>query len=97
MPRPPLLPLLAGIAFVASQANLASILLPLQPSVFALQLAFAARKFWHVVKLWGTAGMAIYRSHFVFDNLHPFIYGVAIQVCRLMATIRCGQGAKRRE
>lgn len=76
MPRPPLLPLLAGIAFVTSQANLVSILLPLQPSVFALQLAFTARDFWHVVELWGDAGLAIYRSHFVFDNLHPFIYGV---------------------
>ncbi|UCV09016.1 hypothetical protein [Dechloromonas denitrificans] len=65
----------AAALFVASQLNIVLMLAPLEPSVFALQLAFTAASFWSIVEAWGDAGLALYRAHFVFDNLHPFIYG----------------------
>lgn len=67
---------LSTLLFVASQANLLIMLAPLHPSIFSLQLAFTPDAFWHVVDLWGASGLAVYRAHFRFDNLHPFIYGV---------------------
>jgi len=66
---------LATLAFALSQANLARLLAPLDPSIFALQLAFTPEAFWRVVDAWGPAGVAVYRAHFAFDNLHPFLYG----------------------
>jgi len=65
----------AAALFVASQLNIVLMLAPLEPSIFALQLAFTAASFWQIVDAWGDAGLALYRAHFVFDNLHPFIYG----------------------
>ncbi|HQC81475.1 MAG TPA: hypothetical protein PLS67_13320 [Accumulibacter sp.] len=52
------------------------LLASLHPSIFMLQLSFTAESFWHIIEQWGTPGVAIYRAHFVFDNIHPFIYGV---------------------
>jgi hypothetical protein len=66
---------LSTLAFIASQANLALMLFPLHPSVFALQLSFTSNDFWNVIALWGDSGVAVYRDHFAFDNIHPFIYG----------------------
>lgn len=66
---------LATLAFALSQANLARLLAPLDPSIFALQLAFTPEAFWRVIDAWGPAGVAVYRAHFTFDNLHPFLYG----------------------
>jgi hypothetical protein len=75
MTRPSRLPVwLAAAAFVANQAKLVSIVSPLQPNILALQLSFTAEAFWHVIDLWEPAGVAIYGSHFVYDNFHPFIY-----------------------
>lgn len=61
--------------FVASQANLARLLGPLEPSIFSLQLALTPADFWAVVQAWGEAGVARYQSHFVWDFIHPFVYG----------------------
>lgn len=66
---------LASLLFIASQANLAYLLLPLQPSIFSLQLTFVPETFWSILNAWGNAGLASYRSHFAFDMVHPFIYG----------------------
>lgn len=74
-PRARFLVLLFGLLFLASQTNLILHLSPLRPSIFMLQLSFTADSFWHVIEQWGTPGVAIYRAHFVFDNIHPFIYG----------------------
>lgn len=75
--RSSLLPLWAAtLAFAVSQANLARLLAPLDPSLFALQLAFTPDAFWRVVDAWGPAGVAAYRAHFPYDFLHPFLYGV---------------------
>lgn len=71
--RWPLLTLVT-LAFVASQGNLLRILGPLEPSIFALQLAFTPEAFAAVLAQWGEAGIARYRGHFAFDLLHPFIY-----------------------
>lgn len=65
----------SAVIFVASQLNIVLMLASLEPSVFALQLAFTAASFWQIVDAWGDAGLALYRAHFAFDNVHPFIYG----------------------
>ncbi|MEN9481498.1 MAG: hypothetical protein RLZZ298_2893 [Pseudomonadota bacterium] len=67
--------LLITLLFVASQANLVLILTQLHPSIFSIQLSFTADAFWRVIEQWGASGLAIYRSHFLFDNVHLFIYG----------------------
>ncbi|MCE1242988.1 hypothetical protein [Oryzomicrobium sp.] len=65
----------AALVFAVSQANLARLLAPLNPSLFALQLAFTPDAFWRVIEAWGPAGVAAYRAHFPYDFLHPFLYG----------------------
>lgn len=67
--------LLITLLFVASQANLVLILAQLHPSIFSIQLSFTPEAFWRVIEQWGASGLAIYRSHFLFDNVHLFIYG----------------------
>lgn len=64
----------ASLAYLVSQANLARLLGPLEPSIFALQLAFTPGQFWAVVGQWGAAGVARYQAHFGYDFVHPFIY-----------------------
>ena len=66
--------IIATAAYIASQANLARILGPLDPSIFALQLAFTPEQFWQVIEKWGTNGVSRYQSHFIYDFIHPFIY-----------------------
>jgi hypothetical protein len=66
---------LSALLFVASQANLVVMLAPLHPSIFSLQLSFTPETFWNVIDIWGASGLAVYREHFKFDNVHPFIYG----------------------
>lgn len=63
------------LAFAVSQAHLASMLLPLEPSVVLLQLAFTADRFWSILDAWGAAGVAVFRAHFAWDAAHPFLYG----------------------
>lgn len=65
---------LITIAFVASQGNLLRIILLLEPSILALQLAFTPETFARVVTAWGPEGLARYRAHFLFDFVHPLIY-----------------------
>lgn len=72
--RNPVLVAIATAAYVASQANLARLLGPLDPSIFALQLAFTPEQFWQVIEKWGPSGVSRYQSHFVYDFIHPFIY-----------------------
>lgn len=75
MRRLPLSVLVATLAFVASQVHLAVMLLPLRPNVVALQLAFTAEAFWRILDGWGDAGVALFRVHFAWDGVHPFLYG----------------------
>lgn len=86
----------ASLAFVISQANLAVMLAPLHPSVFALQLAFTAEDFWRVVAAWGGTGLATYRAHFFFDNLHPFTYGAFGYLAVWHSGLFTGDGPGRR-
>lgn len=73
--RDRLIVFLSAVLFAASQVNLAVIVAPLHPNILALQLAFTSKAFWHIIELWGVSGLALYRAHFQFDNVHPFIYG----------------------
>ena len=66
---------ISALLFIASQADIAAILVPLHPSIFSLQFAFTSDSFWHVIDLWGAPGVAAYRHHFRLDWIHPFIYG----------------------
>jgi hypothetical protein len=66
---------LSALLFVASQANLARILAPLDPGIFAIQFSFTPGAYWHVIDLWGASGLAIYRAHFPYDYPHLLIYG----------------------
>lgn len=67
---------LVTLAFVCSQANLIRLLGPLEPSIFALQLAFTPAQFWGVIDAWGHEGVMRYQSHFMYDFLHPFVYAL---------------------
>ncbi len=73
--RDRLIVFISALLFIASQANLAVIVGSLHPNILALQLAFTPEAFWRVIELWGASGVALYRAHFQFDNVHPFIYG----------------------
>lgn len=66
---------LATLAFVLSQGHLLGMLGGLEPNVLVLQLAFSPTAFREVLARWGDAGVAAYRAHFVFDDIHCFIYG----------------------
>lgn len=66
---------LSGLLYVASQANISIMLASRQPNIFSLQLAFTPDAFWRVIEMWGQPGIALYRSHFRFDNFHPLTYG----------------------
>lgn len=70
-----LLLVLSALLLLASQANLAWMVAPLQPSILALQFAFKPQAYWRIIDLWGASGLALYRAHFSFDAVHPFIYG----------------------
>jgi hypothetical protein len=71
---------LTTLAFALSQGHLAWMLAPLKPNLLALQLAFSAEAFWGVIAAWGEGGVAVYRAHFPFDFIHPFVYGAFGQV-----------------
>lgn len=71
----PLFLLLATLAYALSQGNLIRLIGPLEPSIFSLQLAFSAERFAAVLNAWGAEGLARYQAHFVYDFVHPFIYG----------------------
>lgn len=75
MRRIPLSVPFVTLLFVVSQAHLASMLLPLEPSVLRLQLAFDVDMFWSILDRWGEAGVAVFRSHFPWDAVHPLLYG----------------------
>jgi hypothetical protein len=66
---------LSALLFLASQANLARILAPLEPGIFAIQFSFTPEAYWHIIDQWGASGLAIYRGHFLYDYPHLFIYG----------------------
>ncbi|MBI4742197.1 MAG: hypothetical protein HY777_11770 [Betaproteobacteria bacterium] len=70
-----LIVVIVTVFFAASQANLAPIFAPLHPYILLLQLSFTPEAFWHVIGLWGASGLAVYRAHFQFDNVHRSIYG----------------------
>ena len=67
--------LFCSLLYVASQANIALMTLPLKPDVLAFQLTFSPASFWSIIDAWGPSGVALYRAHMPFDMLHPFIYG----------------------
>lgn len=67
--------LFVALMFCLSQLNLARILGPLEPNIFALQLAFTPEQFWAVVRAWGSEGVARFQSHFAYDFVHPLVYG----------------------
>jgi hypothetical protein len=65
---------LAFLAYLVSQIHIAVLVAPLKPTLLALQLAFTSERFWQVLHLWGPQGLALFRSHFVFDLVHPLLY-----------------------
>ena len=71
------------VLFLISQGNLARIIGPLEPSFIAMQFAFTPERYAEILTAWGSEGVARYQSHFVFDLLHPLIFGalgwVAVQ------------------
>ena len=67
--------LFCSLLYVASQANIALMTLPLKPDVLAFQLTFSATSFWSIVDAWGPSGVALYQAHMPFDMLHPLTYG----------------------
>lgn len=68
--------LFCSLLYIASQANIALMTLPLTPDVLAFQLTFSPAAFWSIIDAWGPSGVALYRAHMPFDMLHPFIYGM---------------------
>ena len=63
------------LVFLVSQGNMARIIGPLDPSFLAMQFAFTPTRFDEILAAWGPEGVARYRSHFVYDLVHPLIFG----------------------
>ena len=63
------------LLFLVSQGNMARIVGPLDPSFFAMQFAFTPTRFSAILAAWGPEGVARYRSHFVYDLVHPLLFG----------------------
>jgi protein-S-isoprenylcysteine O-methyltransferase Ste14 len=68
--------LLAGLTVLTalSQFHLLLWLLPLEPSVLQLQLAFSATAFWQVLAQWGAEGTALYAGHFALDQVRSLLF-----------------------
>lgn len=62
------------VFFLVSQGNLARIIGPLDPSFMAMQFAFSPTRYAEILAAWGPVGIERYRSHFVFDLMHPLIF-----------------------
>lgn len=65
---------IATLAYVVSQAHIASLLYQLRPNIFVLQLSFRSDQYWAVLSQWGAAGLRSYRAHLPWDFAHLFIY-----------------------
>ena len=63
------------VLFLVSQGNLARIIGPLDPSFMRMQFAFSPTRYAEILTAWGPVGVERYRSHFLFDLLHPLIFG----------------------
>ncbi len=63
------------VLFLVSQGNLARIIGPLAPSFMQMQFAFSPTRYAEILAAWGPVGIERYRSHFLFDLLHPLIFG----------------------
>lgn len=63
------------VLFLVSQGNLARIIGPLDPSFMEMQFAFSPSRYMEILAAWGPVGIERYRSHFLFDLLHPLIFG----------------------
>lgn len=70
--------LLVGLGFATMGlfAGLAWYLAPLEPSILALQFAFAPRTFGAVIHAWSPEYLARYRAHLPVDGLLLLVYGV---------------------
>lgn len=66
---------LSALLLLVSHAHLTVMLAPLDPGILAIQFAFTPQAYWHIIDLWGASGLGLYRAHFAFDNIHPFVYG----------------------
>ena len=66
---------LLALATLMVFAGLALWLVPLQPGIVALQLAFTPVGFQDVLAHWGATGVARYRAHFPFDFQLLALYG----------------------
>ncbi len=63
------------VLFLISQGNQALIVGPLSPSFFEMQFTFSPTHFAEILAQWGPTGVERYRSHFVFDLIHPLLFG----------------------
>jgi len=91
----PLLGLLT-LVVALSQALLVWQLAPLQPSVVALQLAFAPSRFWQILAGWGPEGIALFRSHFALDHPHTLLYAAWGALVAWRSKLCFGLSARRR-
>lgn len=65
--------------FVVSQANIARLLGPAAPSVFAVQTAWSAQRYRQILASMDDAELARFRSHYFPDFVHPAIYAIALR------------------
>lgn len=84
---------LAGMLFVVSQVHLAWLLAPLSPSIMVEQLCFTPDALRAVWAQWGPQGLALYRTHFGYDMVHPLLYGAFGWL--LVARMQWGAGLAR--
>lgn len=66
---------LSGACALALGAGIAWYLAPLQPGVFALQLAYSPRSFAAVIHAWSADDLLRYRAHLPYDCLLLVCYG----------------------
>ena len=66
---------LFGIASAVLLTGLGVYLMPLQPSIVALQFAFSTEAFLAVLQAWKPAGVELFRSHLAVDGVLMLCYG----------------------
>ncbi|MBY4039916.1 hypothetical protein HQO38_25030 [Rhodococcus fascians] len=65
--------------FVVSQSNIARLLGPAAPKVFAVQTAWSEQRYRQILASMDETEIARFRSHYLPDFVHPAIYAIALR------------------
>ena len=78
-----------GLLSLLLLLGLTVFLLPLQPTIVALQLAFSPASFQAVLRAWQPQGVALFRAHLLPDTVFLLCYGVFGYLLATRTTVFC--------